>query len=190
MREIIAKNSMLLKNDDWVQLRTMKAPEKKINGYTYSHEIRCEGSIVAFLPFRRENNDFWFLLRKEAVPCWELDTPILCSFTGGVDKDSEPYKTFINELREEAGYILDSEEDANRLFDLSTTYATKSTDSIFYLYAVDVTDFPKEKTKELYIETELEEASTNEWHEIGKLNEIKDPFVSQIVLRLICETKK
>ena len=186
MREIIFLNSISLYATDWVELRRIRAPELKINGYDFIHEKRCQGNIVAFLPFEKANNEFKFLLRKEAVPCWELDRPLLCSFTGGVDKDLTPYKCFIKELEEEAGYIVDVQEE-NRVYDLGVSFSTKSSDSTYWLYAVDITNFPEEKIRDLYVETELEQASTNEWIDANKIHEAQDPFVSQIVIRLLAQ---
>jgi 8-oxo-dGTP pyrophosphatase MutT (NUDIX family) len=187
MREIILNNSVLLKDDDWVQLRKMVAPEKNINGYTYSHEVRCSGTIVSFLPYRKVGNDFQFLLRKEAVPCWELDLPLLSSFTGGVDKGMDSVDTALKELSEEAGYIIGDDE-SHRMKYLGTTYSTKSSDSIYHLFAFDLTG--KEQDKELDVETELEKSSTNEWVEASIVQECKDPFVGMLVLRLLASLEK
>jgi hypothetical protein len=50
-------------------MRKVVAPEKKIFGYEFSHELRCGGSIVSFLGFEKREKLFRFLLRNEAVPC-------------------------------------------------------------------------------------------------------------------------
>jgi len=50
--------------NDWVSLLDL-------NGYVYSHETRCNGVIVAILPYRRtEKGRLQFLLRREITPCW------------------------------------------------------------------------------------------------------------------------
>lgn len=185
MREVIFKNSKTLYGTDWVELRRMEVPDKKIYGYDFLHEKRCSGIIVSFLPFRKSSDDsLEFLLRCEATPCWELDTPVLSSFTGGVDKGSNPGDTFLHELEEEAGYVIDSQDDP-RIYVLGQSYSTKSSDTQYFLYAVDITDFPEEKMKDLYIESELEASSTNVWVDANKLSDIQDPFVAQIFVRFL-----
>lgn len=188
MRDIIFKNSKALYSTEWVELRRIEAPDKKIYGYDFLHEKRCGGTIVAFLPFRKlEDGSFEFLLRREATPCWQLDTPVISSFTGGVDKDSNPGATFLQELKEEAGYIIDTQDDP-RIYPLGQSYSTKSSDTQYFLYAVDLTDFPEDKIQDLYIETELEQTSTNVWVSSSDIPEIQDPFVSQMFIRFIAKT--
>ena len=189
MRKEIFDNSISLQATNWVELRKLTVPDKHINGYDFLHEKRCDGNIVAFLPFKKKvinsmDTEIEFLLRVEAVPCWELDTPIKCSFTGGCDATITPRQTFIKELEEEAGYCIDLDEE-NRIIELGTSYSTKSSDSIYHLYAVNVTDFPEDKIKALFIESELEKASTNVWIKPEELADIKDPFVNQIVFRIL-----
>lgn len=163
----------------------MRAPDKKIYGYTICHEVRCQGTIVSFLPFRMPTpNKLDFLLRQEAVPCWELDTPILCSFTGGVDKGSNPGDTMLNELKEEAGYIIDTIDDA-RIHILGQSYSIKCVDTQYFLYAIDVTNFPEDKMVDLHVESDLEQSSTNTWLSSDDLIDIQDPFVAQIFLRFM-----
>lgn len=191
MRELMANNSQLLKDDDWVQLRKVVAPEHKINGYTYSHEVRCNGDIVCFLPYEKGLFTYHkFLLRNEAVPCWELDMPSLCAFTGGVDKGSNPFLTCIKELEEEAGYVLDSPELTQRVKSLGTSFGIKSSDSVYHLFAIDVTDFPENKKKELFVETDLESSATNIWVDTKELIEqAKDPFPVLIAMKLVVACK-
>lgn len=191
MRELIANNSQLLKDDKWLQLRKMVAPEHNIYGYTYSHEIRCNGDIVCFLPYEKGIFTYHrFLLRKEAVPCWELDTPSLCAFTGGVDSGSNPVATCIKELKEEAGYDLDTPELQERVKNLGTCFGIKSSDSVYHLFAIDVTDFPEDKKKELFVETDLESSATNVWVDTKELIEqAKDPFPTLIAIKLVIAQK-
>ena len=126
--EIVAKT-------DWLSLRRIVNPARGISGYDFSHEDRCDG-IVSILPFR--SKDLFtveFLLREEVCPCWSSVTPKLCSITGGIDHGHTPRQTALIELREEAGYEI---EDAD-LIDLGMSYGTKSCDTLYSLYAVNVT---------------------------------------------------
>lgn len=105
-------------------------------GYVWSHETRCNGRIVAVLPFRCNKN--WttdYLLNLENPPCWRgYPDRTLCTVTGGVEND-DPRATAIHEMEEECGYVITDEA----LIDLGESFGTKSTDTIYSLFAVDVT---------------------------------------------------
>jgi len=122
-----------LTENKWLNLREMKVPRIGINGYVFSHEVRCRGKIVAVLPFRRyPDGSVEVLLRTEIVPPWSL-SPQPCAVTGGCDHEGEaPIAVGLRELKEEAGYSL------NRLMGLGTCRGTKSTDTTYYLFAADV----------------------------------------------------
>lgn len=104
--------------------------------YEYLHEHRCDGHIVAFLPYHKERG---FLLRHEVTPCWgeTEDGYHVNSFTGGweSDKHDTPVDTVIDELREEAGIILSTEDSIKSL---GTCRGTKSSDSLYHLFSVDL----------------------------------------------------
>ena len=92
-----------LAENDWLNLQLLKAPAMGIDGYVFSHEERCNGQIVAILPFRRVGKDAWeALLRDEIVPPWGLSSS-LCAITGGCDHEGEePFNVALRELEEEA----------------------------------------------------------------------------------------
>ena len=80
-----------------------------VNGYVYSHEKRCDGQIVAILPYQRIGNTLELLFRLEDTPYWSKQNfPDVCpcSFTGGVDPGMNPIDTAVKELAEESGYGL------------------------------------------------------------------------------------
>jgi 8-oxo-dGTP pyrophosphatase MutT (NUDIX family) len=126
---------ILEKNDNqWLQLR-------EIDGYIYSHEIRCHGMIVVILPYCRIGKDAWkFLLREETTPCWGTK-PVVSAMTGGVEYPEATIKDAQRELYEEAGYQVSESE----LVFLGTCRASKSADTVYYLYTVDLTGKPSEK---------------------------------------------
>lgn len=180
MRDIILKNSTLLYDDKWLQLRSIKNEDKRILGYTYSHEVRCDGNIVAILPYRIKDGIVEILFRFEATPCWEMDINVMSSLTGGVDPGDSIEKTVIKELKEESGYVINK----NELIELGTSFGIKSSDTIYHLFAVDLTD--RERDQELEVENDLEEQSYCEWLPIDDaLYECRDPFVAQMYTRLV-----
>ena len=131
-----------LTDGKWLTLCELQVPKLGINGYTFSHEVRCHGEIVAVLPFRREGVlRREYLLRTEIVPPWSLKSQ-QCAITGGCDHEGEdPEQVALRELEEEAGYKAD------HLISLGTCNGTKSCDTTYHLYAVDVTDLVQGKAE-------------------------------------------
>ena len=125
----------VLHDNQWLSLCEMKDPEHDVDGYVFSHETRCGGHIVSILPYRLEGGRREVLLREEVTPCWSVDKKILSSITGGVDLGDGPTETAVRELREEAGYEITSQE----LRPLGTTFGVKSSDTVYHLFAVDLT---------------------------------------------------
>lgn len=160
-----------LHDDEWVSLRRIVARELGIHGYVYSHESRCAGRIVVVMPFRtRETGELdeeglpevvlEVLLREEVTPCWHTTEPQLSSITGGwEDGDALDCRdTAAHELREEAGYDVQ----LAKFIDLGTCRGTKSTDTVYFLWGVDLTDV--EQTGDGSGDgSELEAQATNRW---------------------------
>jgi len=141
----VPKDYYILKNK-WVSLKKKCSPTED---YTYSHEDRCEGKIVAVLPFVPDSAgmDTRVIARMEFTPPWGLDRLHLSSITGGIDKGEEPLRSAARELQEETGITMP--EDA--FISLGTVRGSKSSDTVYYLFAVDVTtglDSFKEQTGE------------------------------------------
>lgn len=136
----------------------LKCKKEKEYNYEYLHEHRCNGEIVAILPYHLDRG---ILVRHEFTPCWGNELYI-SSITGGWEKDKHetPIDTVLEELQEEAGIIL---HDENNIFTLGTCRGTKSSDTLYHLFLVDLTldDFG-----EIDIETDgsyLEGKAHNEW---------------------------
>jgi 8-oxo-dGTP pyrophosphatase MutT (NUDIX family) len=130
LSEELTKKKTLFKNE-WISM--MSVPEKSGAPYIYSHETRCNGNIVAVLLYNKDDNTVKYGVRSEKTPCWG-DTEQLSSLTGGVDKGSNPTETAVNELKEEAGLIVKKED----LEPLGTCRGTKSCDTTYHLFALDV----------------------------------------------------
>lgn len=162
-----------LYHNDWLSLKEVVAPEEDIQGYVFSHETRCNGKIVVVLPFRKNGDNFEYGLRKEVTPSWSLD-PEISALTGGFENDIED--TAIMELEEEAGFKAEKRE----LIDLGESYASKSSDTVYSLFAVDVTG--KEEGEALGDGTKQDAEGTIEW---VRKPDSKDPQVSIAYLRLL-----
>ena len=112
---------------------------KQIEGdgykYEYSHESRCDGQIVAVLPVSLNHG---MLIRRELTPCWGEGYK-LTSITGGWEKSKHatPIDTVLAELREEAGVVLNDETCVRSL---GTCRGGKSSDTLYHLFLVDLSD--------------------------------------------------
>lgn len=138
---------ILFKNK-WLSLKKITFGD---SSYVFAHESRCDGKIIAVLPFRYESNgDVSFLLRKEIVPCWGEEFKLsIVSITGGVEDSIE--STVVHELKEEAGIEIKESD----LISLGTCRGTKSIDTVYYLFGVNVTEseFSKHSGDGSYLES-------------------------------------
>lgn len=119
---------------EFLQMREFDSPDGT-KTYEYAHESRCDGEIVAVLPFEVEAGEASrFLLRVERCPAWG-DGMVPCALTGGVESD-RPVADAARELHEESGYRVPPDD----LVSLGACYGTKAMDTVYHLYAVDVTN--------------------------------------------------
>lgn len=172
-----------LYHNEWVSLNKIVDPERGIKGYVFSHETRCQGFIVSILPYRlriparglrpiRE-----YLLKSEITPCWVIDEPVLSTVTGGYEGKSFE-EDAVREILEETGYEIKVEE----LISLGTSYASKSSDTMYALFTVDLTD--KIQGEALGDGTRLESEAKTYWVTEEKILECRDPQASVLFLRL------
>lgn len=132
-----------LKENEWLSLKIMKNPDKGVHGYVFSHETRCNGKIVSILPFKKnKDGEIEYLIRKEVTPCWDINNQVISSITGGVEKD-DVINTAIHEILEEAGYEVTKKD----LITLGQTFGVKSSDTVYYYFAVDVTGMKRQIAK-------------------------------------------
>lgn len=178
--EVQEKTGVPLCENDWVSLMVVRDPGKGVDGYVYSHETRCRGRIVAVLPWRSVDSDGSreYLLKSEITPCWSMDHQVLSSVTGGweggaIEEDA------VREMLEETGYAVT----AGELQPLGTCYASKSADTIYSLFAVDVTG--KAQGEAPGDGSRIEAESGTVWLTFAGLRDIQDPLVSVMALRLV-----
>ncbi|MEU4703276.1 NUDIX domain-containing protein [Nonomuraea dietziae] len=151
-------------------------PEAGINGYVYSHESRCQGLIVAILPYRDTPTGRQYLLKSEVTPCWNLK-PVRSAITGGYE-GGDIADDAVRELWEEAGYRITRGD----LISLGNAYASKSSDSVYYLYSVDLTgragvEPPGDGSR-------LEAESEAVWVDAREIARTLDPHVFVMYVRL------
>jgi 8-oxo-dGTP pyrophosphatase MutT (NUDIX family) len=172
----------VLHKGKFVELRLREAEDYK---YEYLHEARCDGNIVAILPYNVTGvmGLTTYLLRHEFTPCWG-DSLNVSSITGGWEKKRHPtpIDTVIEELREEAGIVLKTERSIRSL---GTCRGTKSSDTLYHLFAVDLSL----GYEEVEIEGDggsLEAKAHNVWYhnELEILEYAQDPMVFALYGRL------
>jgi 8-oxo-dGTP pyrophosphatase MutT (NUDIX family) len=83
---------------------------------------------------RRES---YVIAREEFTPPWSQEELMLSSITGGVDDGEEPVNAAARELHEETGM----QAPASEFQDLGIVRGAKSSDTIYHLFAVDVTKY-------------------------------------------------
>jgi 8-oxo-dGTP pyrophosphatase MutT (NUDIX family) len=169
------KSIEVLKDNEWLTLNLLKYPEKDINGYVYSHEKRCGGKIVSIMPYKKTKDGVEYLLRKEVTPPWHTDKQIISSITGGVEKD-DVLETAQHEILEEAGYTVSQKD----LVALGTSFGSKSSDTVYYYFTVDVSDLKREIAKG--DGSELERKAECVWSK--NVDKAEDPLVYVLYYRV------
>lgn len=148
------------------------------NGYFFFHETRCNGSIVALLPFRiTVHENFEFLARLEVCPAHGQEAE-LCSITGGLEEDSTIEHTAQSELWEEAGYQVSIDD----LINLGQVHPSKSSDTVAHLFAIDVTT--KVQSTAPGDQSRFEQNSTVQWVDYNQGISIQDPLFVTALIRL------
>lgn len=181
----VEEREKILWNNEWLSVRRIRNPSKGVYGYYYLHEERCNGYIASILPFRINEYKITdrkeFLVRSELTPCWDIENNVYSSITGGFDlkHGGSIAETARAELREETGYIVKLQS----LINLGTCYGTKSTDTVYHLFSVDLTNLaPGRRESEDYVESQAQ----NVWISASKIiNEVKDPLASTLLCRLL-----
>ena len=166
-----------LHHNEWLALKVMRAPAQGVNGYVYSHESRCQGRIIAILPYRDTPTGRQYLLRSEVTPCWSMH-PTLSALTGGYEGGAIADDA-VRELWEESGYRIAKTE----LIWLGQSFASKSADTVYELYTVDLTGRTAETAPG--DGSILEDEASCLWLDDGlALADVLDPQVAVMHLRL------
>lgn len=190
-----------LYHNKWISLREIIDGDNGIKGYVYSRETRCNSMIVSILPYRKAKGGeprkvtmqyqpngsllefhYEYLLKSEVTPCWnvrsgDMKHQTISTITGGVE-NGNALKSAIMELKEETGYKVTQKD----LIFLRMCYASKSSDTIYFLYSVDLTG--KKQGKATGDGSALEAQSTAKWLLEKDILDCYDPLASVDLLRL------
>ncbi|GAK56717.1 hypothetical protein U27_03680 [Candidatus Vecturithrix granuli] len=149
------------------------------DGYTFVHEIRCEGQIVVLLPFRykMDMSGVEFLARREVCPAHSREAE-LYSITGGKEADLSLEATACRELLEESGLTAMQDE----LIPLGIVKPSKAMDTQVSLFAVDVTG--KKQVAPQVDGSYFEQGSSVEWVSSEEGVSIEDPLLVTALTRL------
>lgn len=164
-------------HNEWLSLRRIANPEAGVNGYVYSRETRCQGRIVAVLAYRDGNHPREYLLKSELTPCWSMTEQVVSAVTGGYEGGAIEDDA-VREVLEETGYAITRD----MLEPLGTCYASKSADTVYSLFAVDVSGMVQGEAVGDGSRIEAESGTT--WRRFEDLGFVQDPLVSVMALRL------
>ena len=192
-----------LHENAWVSLKVVRKPDAGVGGYVYSHETRCAGRIMAILPYRdvrsgtcrcdpgpegqhqRDRCGFGeimrrqYLVKSEMTPCWGLGQ-VRSAITGGYE-GGDIEDDAVRELLEETGYTVTRDE----LIPLGESFASKSSDTVYSLFSVDLTG--RDAGDAIGDGTRLEAESAAVWVCFGELAFMRDPQLHVMFLRLFAE---
>jgi ADP-ribose pyrophosphatase YjhB (NUDIX family) len=168
-----------LHENTWVSLKVIRKPEAGVNGYVYSHETRCAGRIVAVLPYRDTPSGREYLVKSEMTPCWGFDQ-VPSAITGGYE-GGDIEDDAVREMLEETGYEITRGE----LIPLGESFASKSADTVYSLFSVDLTG--REAGEAIGDGTRVEAESAAVWTRFGQLAFMKDPQLHVMFLRLFSQ---
>jgi hypothetical protein len=164
----------ILFNNQWIQIRKKKY-------YVYAHLKWCNGTAVAILPFRKnKSGQMEYLGRYEICPP-HGDGVKLCSITGGYDNADRfsIRECALNELVEEAGYCVSLKD----LIDLGTVFDSKSTDTVIYMFAIDLDLADIKKVNATGDGTIGEEGAFCDWVTKHQAINCNDPLLITMVTR-------
>lgn len=173
-----------LHENKWVSLRRATDLERGVDGFVYSHETRCDGRIVAVLPFRIAIGGVnagraEFLLHSENNPAWGWG-PNLASVTGGQEHD-QPWRDALRELAEETGYRVHE----SVVQPLGTCRGVKSTDTVYSLFAANLTGVPQ---GDVDADSLLEATEHPEWVSLETALWSPDPLIGVMLIRWLARS--
>lgn len=147
--------------------------------YIFSRETTSKGIVYILVLDRTKEKPI--LGRFEVCPAHNDITQTLTSITGGVNVKREPLDVAVEEIYEETGYRVSSEQ----VQDLGKVNLTKSTDTIGHLYTVNVAGIERGEAPGDSSFGEI--GSYCDWVSIDEAVECKCPIMSTLLLR--CQSR-
>lgn len=158
--------------------------EKCKDPYIYKHVEASKGKVASILPYRFFKNKLQFLVVEEMRPAWDLEKlekKYLCSITGCIEGNDHLIETAQKELKEETGYSVN----INDIEFLGNSFATKASDTLMFLYTVNLTGLNSgEKSGD---GSQMENDAKPIW--IEDITDVRDPIVAQIYVRIMKKLK-
>ena len=173
------ENVTTLFKEKWISIK-----QNVKHKYSFIHEEKCNGILVAFLPVKIIHGQLQFLMRKEICPAHGNDHEF-CGIIGGYDDNSISIRdTAMKELKEETGYEIDKCD----LESLDWVWDSKVADTKVYLFTADLSHY----TQGIAITdgTELEKNSSCEWVCIEECMKTRDSKVHTILNKIQYERRK
>jgi 8-oxo-dGTP pyrophosphatase MutT (NUDIX family) len=107
------------------------------------------------------------------------EKPTLTSITGGVNEKQDPLDVAVQEMYEEAGYLILP----NQLMAFGKVYLAKGADFVGHLYAIDVTGIPRIDAPG--DGSKGEQGAYCDWVSVSDALSCKDPVMGCMILRAI-----
>jgi len=145
----------------FINLHEIKDPDNHVNGYQYAE--RRGVNSVAFICF--DKNIGQVLLNYEYKP--PVNKFILGAFGGSFDKDKTGVEIVIDEVKEEAGFVVTTKD----IELVGKSFVSTQMNQYCYLYVVSVC---KEDQQDREPENEIEAMAVTKWLETFQLKAIND----------------
>lgn len=145
--------------------------------YEFARYITSNGGV--YILAYRNDPEKPILGRYEVCPAHSDTKPRLTTITGGVNENVRPIEVAIQEMYEEAGYMVER----NQFTHLGTVYLAKGADFVGHLYAIDVTGLPRVEAPG--DGTKGEEGAYCDWVTLKQALWCKDPVMSCLILRAV-----
>jgi 8-oxo-dGTP pyrophosphatase MutT (NUDIX family) len=139
-----------LTNGKFLNIKEVRDPENHVNGYQFAE--RKGKDSVAFILW--DNDHEQFLLNNEYKP--PVDEFILGAFGGSLDKDKTPEQIVIEEVKEEAGFVVSKDQ----VHFVGEVFVSTQMNQFCRLYLVEVN---KEYQDEREPENAIEAMAETKW---------------------------
>ena len=139
-----------LTNNRFLNIKEIEDLENNVKGYQFAERLGVNS--VAFIGYSPSDKEF--LVNKEYKP--PVSKFITGAFGGSIDKDKTPEQITIDEVKEEAGFVVTEEDVKN----VGKVFVSTQMNQFCYLYLVYV---DKKDQQEREPENAIEAMAQTEW---------------------------